>query len=50
MPLGLEQGAVAEGGAGEEGVGAALALSQCIFQRRQELVGPGYASCRGILS
>ncbi len=41
MPLGLEQGAVAEGGAGEEGVCAALALSQDIFQGRQELVGPG---------
>lgn len=41
MAVRLVPGAVAEGGAAEEGVGAALALSQDILQGREELVGPG---------
>ena len=41
VAVGLEQGAVAEGGAREESVGAALSFSQDILQGWQELVGPG---------
>ena len=40
VAAGLEQGAVAEGCAGEEREGAARAITQHVFQGRQELVGP----------
>ena len=41
VATGLEQGAVAQGGAGEEGIGAVLAFAQHAALGRQQLVGPG---------
>lgn len=41
MATGAEQRAVAEGGAGEEGVGSALASAQHVRLGGQQLVGPG---------